>query len=97
MSPHGAILVDAENRRWRAFAPGWRLWLWLGFLIRRVTVARLPGRLLPFVGWVPAPRIEVKFGMPPRCVAVRAERVEPSKFHRVARARFRRWVANRWG
>jgi hypothetical protein len=86
---HGAEVVDAEGRRWRAFAPGWRLWLWLGFLVRRVVLFRPPGRLLPFVGWAPSARVDMTVGMPPRRVRLRAERVEADPLRRT-RARMRR-------
>ena len=90
---HGALLVDANGHRWRAFAPGLRIWLWIGFLIRRVVIGTLPGRLLPFIGWSPAPRVDLRVGMPPKRVRVRVERIEPSPGHRVTRARFRRWAS----
>jgi len=88
-SLHGKEIVDAFGRRWRAFAPGWRLWLWLGFFIRRIVLFRLPGHLVPFIGWVPAPRVAMTIGMPPRIRSVRAERVESQKTRR-ARAAFKR-------
>lgn len=92
MSPlHGRIIVDANLARWRVFAPSWRLWLWVGYLFRRVVVARLPGRLVPFVGWSPGRRMRVTRGMPPVTTDVLTERVESDRV-KVTRTRFERSV-----
>lgn len=92
MSPlHGRIIVDANLVHWRVFTPSWRLWLWVGYLLRRVVVARLPGRLAPFVGWSPGRRMRVTRGMPPVTREVLTERVE-SGAAKAARTRFERSV-----
>ena len=92
MTPlHGKLILDANLVRWRVFAPSWRLWLWLGYFLRRVVVARLPGRLWPFVGWSPGRRMKVTRGMPPVTSDVLTERVE-SGAAKATRTRFERSI-----
>lgn len=90
-SLHGKLILDANLIRWRVFAPSWRFWLWVGYFLRRVVVARLPGRLLPFVGWSAGRRMKVTRGMPPVTTDVLTERVESDRV-KMNRTRFERSV-----
>lgn len=84
MHLHGKIIVTVERRegerprcrRWRCFAPGWRLWLWFGFLARRILVERLPGDLWPSVSWAPSSRVDMRLGPGAERAQVRVEPVE---------------------
>ena len=65
--PHGVRVLRAFD------PPPWRVLRWVGFFLRR---ARLVfSRMWPFVAlrWVPAERVEVVSGRPPRVRRVLAE------------------------
>lgn len=71
--PHGVRVLRAFD------PPPWRVLRWAGFLLRRVRVTFAP--LWPFVSlrWVPAERVDVVSGRPPRVRRVLAEPIAGSR------------------